>query len=140
MSVDRRELEDLIRDLGAVPPAVRRALRAGGMVRAGQPALLEVRRRAGWSTRIPGATTLTPSSGSRPGITIRVSAAQAPHARPYEHDGSPGIFRHPYYGNRRKWVDQPARPFFYPGVAAAAPQVAEAVAEIVVGVAEQHGF
>ena len=140
MSVQRQELQSLIRDLGAVPPAVNRALRAGGMVRAGQPALQEVRRRAGWSSRIPGATTLSPSTGSRPGVRIRTSAAKAPHARPYEHDGSPGVFRHPVYGNRRNWVPEEARPFFYSGVAAAADQVAEAVAEIVVGVAEQHGF
>ncbi|MDN3356082.1 HK97 gp10 family phage protein [Actinomadura sp. DC4] len=140
MSVQRQELQKLIRDLGAVPPAVRRALRSGGMVKAGQPALLEVRRRAGWSSRIPGATTLQPSSGSRPGITIRVSASKAPHARPYEHDGSPGEFRHPYFGDRRRWYTQAARPFFYPGVQAASGAVAEAVADIVTQVAEDHGF
>lgn len=139
MGVDRGQLQAFIRDLGAIPPALQRELRPG-MLRAGQPALREVQRRAGWSTRIPGATVLTSSTGSSPGVTVRVRSAQAPHARPYEHDGAAGTFRHPVYGNRHNWVPQEARLFFYSGVAAAADQVAEAVADIVTGVAEQHGF
>jgi hypothetical protein len=139
MGVDRSGLQQLIRDFGAVPPAVRREFRAGGMLRAARPALTEVRRRASWSSRIPAATTMTISSGARAGVTIRVDSGRAPHARPYEGLSGP-VFRHPVYGNRHNWVPQEARPFFYSGVQAAAPQVAEAIADIVTAVAEQHGF
>ncbi|GLY81839.1 HK97 gp10 family phage protein [Actinoallomurus iriomotensis] len=140
MSVDRRELQQLIRDLEQVPPAIRREFRSGGMLRAARPALQEVRHRASWSTRIPGATTMSLATGSRAGVRIRVSAARAPHARPYEHGGSPGTFRHPVYGNRRNWQPQAARPFLRPGVEAARPQVAEAMADVVMDVAHQHGL
>lgn len=136
MGVQRGELEALIRDLGQIPPAIDRALRRD-MRKAAQPALLEVRRRADWSTRIPAATTLTAGTGGRPGVTIRTSAAKAPHARPYEGlSGDP--FHHPVYGDRRNWVAQAARPFFYSGVAAAAGEVAGAVGDIVYGVALQY--
>jgi hypothetical protein len=48
-----------------------------------------------------------------------VDAKSAPEARPLEHGGSGGEFRHPVFGGGNKtrdqwtWVEQPARPFFY---------------------------
>lgn len=138
MTVDRTQLQDLIRDLGAMPPALAKAMRPG-VIKAAQPALKEVQRRASWSRRIPRATTLSGPSGTRAGVTLRVDSTKAPHARPYEGlSGDP--FRHPVFGNRENWVREPARPFFYPGVNAAADQVAEGIADVVTDVAGRHGF
>lgn len=138
MSVDRSELQALIRDLGAVPPAVRRTLRSG-FVQVGQPVLQEMRRRASWSTRIPGATSMT-QSGTALGLRFRVDSGPAPHARPYENDGSPGTFRHPVYGHRDRWVSQEARPFFYGVVADKADEVRDAIGDIIMQAAHENGF
>lgn len=138
VSVDRHELQALIRDLGAIPPALRRELRPG-MLRAAQPVLQEMRRRSSWSSRIPGAISMT-QAGTTFGVRFRVDSGRAPHARPYENDGSPGTFRHPVYGNRENWVSQAARPFFYGSVADKADEVRDAIGDIVMQVAHEHGF
>jgi hypothetical protein len=142
MPVDRSELNTLIRDLGAVPPALRRELRPGFM-KAGQPVLQEMRRRASWSTRIPDATSMALSTTTL-GVLFRVSSGRAQDARPIEHDGAPGMFRHPVYArgdrNRWTWRDQAARPFFYGSVTDKADQVVDAIGDIVARVAEDHGF
>jgi hypothetical protein len=138
MAVNRGELEDLIRDLGAIPPAVQKTMRPA-VLEAGRPVLEQMKANASWSTRIPGATSMTASSAS-PGVTFRVNSTKAPHARPIEHDGQAGTFRHPVYGNRKVWVSQVARPFFYRAVTEQADQVAERIGDAVMRVAEQHGF
>jgi hypothetical protein len=139
MSIDRGQLQALIRDLGAIPPDLKRELRPG-LRKAAQPALTRIRSNASWSSRIPGATKLSTSFGNRPGVTIRIDSKAAPHARPIEHDGEPGTFRHPVYGNREVWRPQQARPFFYRGVEATADQIRNAVADLVDGAARRHGF
>lgn len=139
MAVDRRALEDLIRDLGAVPPAVRREMRPA-LLKATQPTLQRVRQNGDWSMRIPNAVRLSTSFGSVPGVTIRVDSRKVPGARPIEHDGQPGMFRHPVYGNRRVWREQPARPFFYRAVEETADQVRDALGDALMAVAEKHGF
>jgi hypothetical protein len=137
MSVGRAQLQALIRDLGAIPPDVNRAMRPG-VRRAAQPALQRIRQNASWSSRIPAATKLS-TSGVRAGVTIRTDAKKAPHARPYEGlSGSP--FRHPVYGNRENWVAQAARPFFYRGIEATADQIRDAIADVVADAAKRHGF
>jgi hypothetical protein len=138
MSVDRAQLEALIKDLGTIPPDLRSEM-GPGMRRAGAPVLAEMRRRASWSTRIPGATSMT-ASGTSAGVQFRVNSGKAPHARPYEHDGAAGTFRHPVYGNRENWVPQAARPFFYGAVADKADEVANALGDVVTEVAQRHGF
>jgi hypothetical protein len=137
VSVDRSQLQILIRDLGAIPPTVQRTLRPA-MLKAGRPILQQMRSNASWSTRIPAAITMTASSGA-PGVKFRVNAAKAPHARPYE--GLSGlVFRHPVYGNRENWVPQDARPFFYRAVDALSGQATEAIGDAVMDAARQHGF
>lgn len=137
MSVDRSQLQILIRDLGAIPPAVHRVLRPV-VLEAGQPILAQMRANAGWSSRIPGATSMR-SSGSSPGVEFRVSAAQAPHARPYEGlSGSP--FRAPLWGDREHWYDHDARPFFYRAAEQGADALVERIGDAVMDVAGQHGF
>jgi hypothetical protein len=138
MSVDRNQLRILIRDLGEIPPAVQKTMRPA-VLKSARPVLARMKANASWSTRIPGAISMTASS-TFPGVTFRVSAAKAPHARPIEHDGEPGTFRHPVYGNREVWRPQAARPFFYRAVEAMSEQVANAIGDAVTDAARQHGF
>lgn len=137
MGVDRAQLQALIRDLGAVPPDLRREWRPA-ILKAGQPVLMQMKANASWSSRIPAATTMR-ASGMSAGVEFRVNARRAPHARPLEGlSGDP--FRHPVYGNREVWVSQPARPFFYRAVQDKADEVINALGDAVMAVAARHGF
>lgn len=140
MSVDHAALTRLVHDLGQIPPDVRREL--GPIVRkASQPVLGQMRDNASWSHRIPGAIRVAGAfSATSPGVTFRVNSKIAPHARPIEHDGNPGFFRHPLWGNREHWVSQAARPFFYRAVQQRGNEVIEAVANGVAEIARRHGF
>lgn len=138
MSVDRAQLQILIRDLGAMPPAVRRTLRPA-VLEVSRPVLARMRAHASWSSRIPAAISVRPSAAAA-GVEFRVSAARAPHARPYEHDGAEGIFRAPLWGDREWWFPHQARPFFYRSVAEGAGEIVDHLGDAVMRVAEQHGF
>lgn len=138
------ELKKLIADFGKLPLSLRKEIREGART-IGQPVLDEVRRRASWSTRIPAATRISVRFGkATAGVTIRTSAKKAPHARPYEHGGDPGVFRHPVNRpakrRRKPWVAQQARPFFTPGVLASQGKVAEAFRDLVVKAANENGW
>jgi hypothetical protein len=52
-------------------------------------------------------------------IKVIVDAKKAPNARPLDSGNKAAgtINRHPVYGDREVWVDQPARPFFKRGIA-----------------------
>lgn len=140
MATGSEELKLFIRQLGKVPLDIRQELRP--KVRGiGQAALADVRGRAAWSNRIPAATRLSISlSRTRPGVSIVVSKAKAPHARPYENRGSAGAFRHPVFGNRKRWVSQQARPFLWPGASPHFERVDEQIGQVVDEVARKHGF
>jgi hypothetical protein len=140
MSVDRAQLQILIRDLGAIPPAVRRTLRPA-VLEASQPILARMRAHASWSSRIPSAISVRPSTTAA-GVEFRVSAARAPHARPYESGSlrNPGMVRHPVYGNREVWAQTPIRPFFYRSVAEGADELVDHLGDAVMRAAQQHGF
>lgn len=125
------DVERFVKHFGKVPQDVKReirpALRAAGRIVAD-----DAKRRAAWSTRIPKATRVSVALAQRrPGVSVVVNRKKAPHARPYEHGGRPGRFRHPVYGNRRVWVPQQARPFLEPALEArgdaAAAQIEQAV-------------
>lgn len=139
MSTGRDELKGLIKDLGGIPQEVQRELRPA-LRRAVQPAVQRVRSNASWSSRIPAATKASTSFGRTPGVTIRVDSKAAPEARPIEHDGRPGTFRHPVYGNREVWVSQAARPFFYRAIEATADQIRDQIGDVIADVAARHGF
>lgn len=138
MSVDRSQLEALIRDLGQVPPAVRREGRTA-MKKAAEPTLTRMKSNASWSTRIPDATTMRVANTTM-GVRFRVNAGKAPHARPYENDGNEGYFRAPLYGDREHWFKHRARPFFYRAVEATADQVRDALGDAVMDIAARHGL
>ncbi len=96
------ELAKLVADFGKIPLGVRRDLRPG-IREATEPILSQAKANASWSTRIPRATRVKAAFGKRTaGVSIVVSAKRAPHARPYEHDGEPGTFRHPVFGPRSR--------------------------------------
>ncbi|MFI7042588.1 HK97 gp10 family phage protein [Microbispora rosea] len=138
------DLDKLIADFRKMPLDTRRKLRTE-IRRVAAPVLSQVRSNAGWSSRIPAATTIKVGySKSKSGATIVTSARKAPHARPYEHDGVPGTFRHPVNrpaARRRKpWVSQAARPFFYRAVSEAAPKVEDGFRELIMRVARENGW
>jgi hypothetical protein len=134
------EIQKLVADLGKVPVELRRELRPAVRA-AAQEVLQEARSRASWSSRIPSATRLQMRfSGRRAGASIVVSAARAPHGRPYEHGGVPGSFRHPVYGNRDNWVTQSARPFLWPAAAAKREAAAREIDKAVERVLRRTGW
>lgn len=154
------QMAKLAQDLYKMGPTGRRAL-TRRIREIGQPMAADARRRASWSKRIPGAISVRPVSyaaSGRVGVALRVSAAAAPHARPYEglgqgsggntayegwgmFGGSGGSFRHPVFGHRdRKWAIQGTRPYAWPAVNAAAASGREHIAAAYEEAARKHGF
>jgi hypothetical protein len=130
----------LAQDLGGIPKDLRKKLRPG-IKEAAKPVLDRARQNASWSRRIPKATRLSIKFGKRdPSVSITTSAKRAPHARPYEHDGRSGSFRHPVYGNRDVWVTQQARPFLAPAVRAKQDDVVDEIAKVVDSTTRAAGF
>jgi hypothetical protein len=138
------QMERLARDLHKMGAAGRRRL-TERFARIGQPLLAEARRNAGWSTRIPAAMSVkgTANQGSgRIGIQLRVSVAQAPHARAYEglsQQGSDAYFRHPVYGGDT-WVSQKTRPYAVRALVAQGPRAREAILAAYEDAAREAGF
>lgn len=134
------ELQRLIKDLGKLPPDLRRELRPA-LRKAAVPVLEQMRSNASWSHRIPAATRISTSlSGSKAGVSLRTNAKKAPHGRPYEHGGSSGNFRHPVFGNKKKWVAQRARPFFFKAADQRGDDVRDSLGDTVREIAARHGF
>lgn len=133
-------VRELITELEGIPPDLKKKLRPA-LRRAANPIVADARKRASWSTRIPPATRVSTSFQARKaGVSIVVDRKKAPHARPYENLGQPGIFRHPVYGNYENWVSQRARPFLFPAVFANSETVVKAIDRAVNATAEEHGF
>jgi len=98
--------------LKAVPKEARAAVRKA-VREAGVDLTQAVRGAASWSSRIPGATTMKVGFGARSaGVRIAVSARRAPHAKVHEFPNNRATIRHPVFGDRDAWVNQPAHPFF----------------------------
>lgn len=121
LRVQSQDLQRLFADLKAAPGNLQVELRRG-VREAAEPAAQSVRASAAWSSRIPGAVKAKPFfTAKRAGVTVVVDAGAAPEARPLEHGGRGGMFRHPVYWPggfaahppASRIVDQPARPFFY---------------------------
>lgn len=116
MGVEFSSVRKLAQQFGTLPMDTRRELRprmraAGELVRRDLQGSYSA-----WSTRIPGAVRLTTSFGSKTGgVRIFVDAGRAPHARPIENEGAEGTFRHPLWGTD-VWVEQEARPTFFPTI------------------------
>lgn len=125
------EIERLIHDMGRIPDDLKRKLRPKLRV-AGRVVADDAKVRASWSTRIPGATKVSTSfTARRPGVSVVVDRKKAPHARPFEHGGQPGEFRHPVFGNREVWEPQAARPFLEPALEAKGDAAGRLITEAV---------
>ena len=141
MPVDYPGLRVLVGELGVLPTEIRRELRTGFRA-AGQRALETARDNASWSSRIPGAITMRVStSGPSTGVALRVDAARAPHARPYEGltRGERSTFRHPVFGTSAR-VAQATRPFLRPAVQSVRDDVVQAARDAVQSAARHAGF
>lgn len=141
------DLKKLYADLKAIEGNLRVELRRG-ITAAAQPVADRVKRNASWSSRIPGAVKVKTSfSAKSAGVTVRVDSKAAPEARPLEHGGRSGQFRHPVYADaagqtRRQWtwVSQQAHPFFGSASTSEDKKVTDAITAIVVAVERKAGF
>ncbi len=115
MSVEFTSVRQLAREFGSVPMELRREIRPR-MRAAGTAVQNDIRSEAAkFSSSIPKAVRMTTSFTSKTGgVRIWVDAEKAPGARPVENLGREGTFRHPVFGNRERWVEQQAHPFFFP--------------------------
>lgn len=133
-------VQELVRELEDIPPALKKKLRPA-LRQAASPIVADAKARSSWSTRIPAAIRVSTSfRARRSGVSIVVNRKLAPHARPYENLGQPGIFRHPVFGNREVWVNQRARPFLFSAVFRHSDDVVEAIDRAVNAAATEHGF
>ena len=142
VEVDAKELGQLARDLKDLEggkkqvAALRRNLKA-----AAEPAAAQVRRNASWSSRIPAAVAVrvafTAKKGA--GMSVVVNRNKAPHARPFENDGSGGTFEHYVFGGPGK-ATQVARPFFFREMEGVMPDVEKAAMNAVDEAAKAAGF
>lgn len=121
MPVEHPSITMLTRELGKVPIELRRRLRPA-LRDSAADIVSDMKSRASYSSRIPGAIRLSVSFAKRRGgVHIRVNSKRAPHARVLErgNDGSRSTtFRHPVFGDKEVWVSQPTQPFFFPAIQA----------------------
>ena len=112
IQIDTSELKDLARGLKAINPIFYRKLNER-LKEAGKLVAEEAKVNASWSTKIPRTIHVSASMSS---VSVTAGGKRAPGARPLEHEGRQGNFRHPVFGHRNVWVDQPARPFIIPAL------------------------
>lgn len=138
------EMGRLARDLHKMEASGRRHL-AARFATIGQPLLATARRNAGWSSRIPAAISvkgIANQNTARIGLQLRVSARDAPHARPYEgisQQGTDRYWRHPVFGHD-VWVSQQARPYAMPAVLERSDDARRAVLDAYEDAARDAGF
>lgn len=126
-------LSDLARDLKTADPLLLKELRTG-IKKAAEPARRQVQQNAtAVSNRIAAAVPPARVSFAKRGASVRiaVNAKKAPHARPIENKGKPGTFRHPLFGNRNRWIKQPAKPFFWAGIRQADPAISREMDRVI---------
>ncbi len=137
VSVDTSDLKKLAADLRKAEPELLKELQTA-LKGAAVTVAVEARLIAGfYSSRIP--KTIRPFAR---GLTVGVRAggASAPHAVPFEHEGVPGTFRHPVFGNRDVWVSQAAHPYLLPALVKETDNVERAVEAAIDGVLLKAGF
>jgi hypothetical protein len=138
LHVQSKDLQALFAAAKAAEGTLQVELRRG-VREAALPAVRAVQEAASWSPRISAAVKAKPFfTAKRAGVTIVVDASRAPEARPLEHGGEGGTFRHPVYGTKT-WVDQPAQPFFYASIERSV-EVEIAMRAVMARVAYKLGF
>jgi hypothetical protein len=121
MAVEYTSIRLLARHIGQMPVFLRAELKAP-LRKAGNLVADQARANAAvFSTRIPGAISVSARLTSTGGVYVRVSSIKAPHARPIEGTGGNTSFRHPVFGGD-VWVDQPTHPFLFPAVKEKRPE------------------
>lgn len=110
VDVDLTDFKTFARVLGKVERSLVKDLNASFSV-AGEIIAADARRRSQFSSRIPGSIAVI-RRGRR--VRVRAGGAEAPHAAAIDNRGKGGVFRHPVFGNRDVWVNQPAKPFLEP--------------------------
>lgn len=127
LKADARDLKNLGKALRASRPDIYKATQKG-LRQVGQKVAARARQNASWSKRIP--QTVTVRSAGLNAVIVSAGGKNAPHAKPIEHAGAEGTFRHPVFGNRAVWVDQKARPFLHPAAIDRLQESAEELAEV----------
>ena len=120
-SVTCAELPRLMRDLRAVDRNLANEVKRN-IRKAEQPAkhAMEASAAAAGMMKASRAVKLSNRYGGKSAsLSLRVDAKIAPNARPLDKPNDGAFNRHPVFGNRRNWVDQPERKFFDRGADAA---------------------
>ncbi len=125
----RKEVAKLLRDLKKVSPAVAKTTRKRFKA-AAQPILDDARRRQ--PKRTGELRRKTKIRIGRGRVEIRSSA---PHARISEFGG-----RHPLWGDRDRWVTQPAHPAIFPAVKAGRAEFVQKAKEATYRGLKEAGF
>lgn len=127
--IDAAELRAFAKAARSADSTVARQLR-GGVRAAGELVAADARKRADWSTLIPGSITVTAAG---PIARVYAGGDAAPHAAALNNAGRAGSFRHPTNAWARKdrgewkWADQTARPFLEPALEANAETAADLI-------------
>jgi len=136
-TIDVSDLRTLARDLRKIDPELAKELRVG-LKAVAEPVRLAASTRA-WaiSAKIAGPFVVTTS-----GVTAKVkNKSTHPLAGLFEfgNKGSAGAgpFRHPVFGNREVWVNQPTRPYLAPALAARQEQVVDGFVDLIGRVLEK---
>lgn len=136
------DVEEFVKMFGKIPKELKRELRPG-LRAAGRVVADDAKLRAAWSTKIPRAIRVSVTFvGKRQGVSIVVNRKKAPNARPIEHGGRAGTFRHPVYasGPRENWTWRPqrARPFLAPALQAKGDDAAKQIKQVVDRVVDRN--
>lgn len=136
LEMNMGSLASIGKELRSIAPEIHKAMRVE-MKDVADVIASRAREHASWSRRIPG-TIKGRVLGN--GTTVAVSAgggkgSAAPHAKPIEHAGQSGKFRHPVHADPAlsrsewTWVDQEARPFLHPALFDELPEAARRIEE-----------
>lgn len=135
LSADARSLKNLGRELRRSRPEIMRATQRG-LREVGQKVAEKAKENASWSSRIP--QTIKPRVSGLTAVVVKAGGPSAPHAKPYEHAGAHGTFRHPVFGDRKNWVTEAARPFLHPAAFDGLQRHAEELARALGAQIEEH--
>ena len=120
-TVTCHELPILMRQLRLVDKDL--ALQAKREIRKAEKPAVQAMRASAASAGMMKATRAVKLSnrftGGAASLGLRVDSRIAPNARPLDKPNHGGFNRHPVFGSRRNWGDQPARYFFDRGANAA---------------------
>lgn len=146
MATSQAGLKKLVYDFAKISKENKSYLRKN-MRKIATPTLTKIRAAASWSTRIPGSTKIGTGFTARfTGVRIETDRRVSPHARPYEHGGQLGQYRHPVYADTSKdrklwtWVSAPARPYMYPTAVEDLPDIADRMLDTLIDLCLENGF